>query len=75
MTYQPLWVILCQNDHRGRRIENLFNHSLENVVATFSKGISWKENNSVTGLVWFYGISTIVGYLMPDPLSTYILKK
>ena len=24
------------------------------------------------GLVWFYGISTIVGYLMPNPLYTYI---
>ena len=23
-------------------------------------------------LVWFYGISTIVGYLMPNPLYTYI---
>ena len=25
-----------------------------------------------TGLVWFYGISTIVGYLMPNPLHIYI---
>ena len=25
-------------------------------------------------LVWFYGISTIVGYLMPNPLFTYILN-
>ena len=25
------------------------------------------------GLVGFYGISTIVGYLMPNPLYTYIL--
>ena len=24
------------------------------------------------GWVWFYGISTIVGYLMPNPLYTYI---
>ena len=23
-------------------------------------------------LVWFYGISTIVGYLMPNPIYTYI---
>ena len=23
-------------------------------------------------VVWFYGISTIVGYLMPNPLYTYI---
>ena len=26
------------------------------------------------GLVAFYGISTIVGYLMPNPLYTYILN-
>ena len=24
------------------------------------------------GFFWFYGISTIVGYLMPNPLYTYI---
>ena len=24
------------------------------------------------GLVWLYGISNIVGYLMPNPLYTYI---
>ena len=23
-------------------------------------------------LVWFYGISTVVGYLMPNPVFTYI---
>ncbi len=27
------------------------------------------------GLVGFYGISTIVGYLMPNPLYTYILNE
>ena len=26
------------------------------------------------GLAWLYGISTIVGYLMPNPLYTYILN-
>ena len=26
------------------------------------------------GLVWFYDISTIVGYLMPNPFYTYILN-
>ena len=26
------------------------------------------------GWVGFYGISTIVGYLMPDPVHTYILN-
>ena len=26
------------------------------------------------GLVWFYGISTFVGYLMPNSLYTYILN-
>ena len=26
------------------------------------------------GLVWFYGISTIVGYLMPNPFYAYMLN-
>ena len=26
-------------------------------------------------LIGFYGISTIVGYLMPNPLYTYILNR
>ena len=25
-------------------------------------------------MVWFYGISTIIGYLMPNPLYTYIFN-
>ena len=25
-------------------------------------------------LIWFYGISTIVGYLMPSPVFTHILN-
>ena len=30
--------------------------------------------NDWSGLVGFYGISTIVGNLMPNPLYTYILN-
>ena len=26
------------------------------------------------GLVWFYGISNIVGYLMQNPVFTYIVN-
>ena len=32
-----------------------------------------KSNLFENGLVGFYGISTLVGYLMPNPLYTYIL--
>ena len=28
--------------------------------------------SNIYDLVWFYGISTILGYLMPNPLFTYI---
>ena len=31
-------------------------------------------NSVCFGLVWFYGISNIVGYLMPNPLYEYILN-
>ena len=33
----------------------------------------FEDNSYLVGLVGFYGISTIVGYLMPNPLYTYIL--
>ena len=29
---------------------------------------------NIYDLVWFCGISTIVGYLMPNPFYTYILN-
>ena len=31
-----------------------------------------EELDHLIGLVWFYGISTIAGYLMPNPFYTYI---
>ena len=33
-----------------------------------------KDVENLFGLVWFYAISTIVGYLMPNPLYTYVLN-
>ena len=30
------------------------------------------SNHIGFGLVWFYGISTIVGYFLPNPVYTYI---
>ena len=33
-----------------------------------------QEKNFLFCLVWFDGISTIVGYLMPNTLYTYILN-
>ena len=29
---------------------------------------------NIISLVWFYGISTIVGYLMPNSVFTYVLN-
>ena len=29
---------------------------------------------NLVGLVWFYSISTIVGYLIPNPFYSYILN-
>ncbi len=39
------------------------------------KGMLWIKQNLYTfDLVGFYGISTIIGYFMPNPLYTYILN-
>ena len=40
---------------------------MPNPVYTYFKCIGF-------GLVWFYGISTIVAYLIPNPVYTYILN-
>ena len=53
----------------------------------FGKGVGRVENRRIDrdghnycsieigqNTVWFYGISTIVGYLMLNPLYTYILN-
>ena len=31
------------------------------------------KTSTILSLVWFYGISTIVGYLKPNPVYSYIL--
>ena len=33
-----------------------------------------KTSRYISSFVWFYGISTIVGYLMTNPIYTYILN-
>ena len=48
----PILILLMQIDLWCRRNLFLF-------VSFFLSFFSW--------LVWFYGISTIVGYLMPNP--------
>ena len=38
------------------------------------RNIESDKENKWLGFILFYGISTIVGYLMPNPLYTYILN-
>ena len=75
-----IWLILSPTDRA------LMNYSHNNVsslrqqssTSIFFRGIkeTWKILCQVcwtVGLVWFYGISTIVGYLAPNPVYTYEL--
>ena len=43
-------------------------------ITSFFKLIFNLLNGVWFGLVWFYGISTIVGHFMPNPVYTYILN-
>ena len=54
---------------------HLFLNSCSRKCWLSSIELEWESNISLTefGLIWFYGTSTIVGYLMPNPLYTYIL--
>ena len=36
--------------------------------------VSNENHNLPLVMFWFYGISNIVGYLMPNPVYTYILN-
>ena len=56
MAYQPFWVIWCQS--------SLHTHTHTHIYIYIYIYKIW--------LIGFYGISTIVGYLMPNPLYTYI---
>ena len=57
-------------------------HALEFYVCTINKSAHtetyWRNlvytKDIWFDLVWFYGLSTIVGYLMPNPLYPYILN-
>ena len=77
MTYQPLWIFSCQilfihiyQIYRIwvgcvlRHINHCRLYNAQSSLYIYIKciGIGW---------VRFYGISTIVGYLMPTPLYTY----
>ena len=54
--------------------------NFKNQVITLFVGLVWfglvwfglVPNQSLFGLVWFYAIPIIVGYLMPNPVFTYI---
>ena len=56
----PLWETVSFKFQTTFGLDSLFN------------GISTFICQAI--LVWFYGISSIIGYLMPNPLYTYILN-
>ena len=51
--------------------------SSEYVFLVAQQVLKWSQDDSRSerfGLVWFYGLSTIVSYLMPNPFNIYILN-
>ena len=36
--------------------------------------LNYRQDRITKGLVWFYGISLIIDYLMPNPIFTHILN-
>ena len=48
------------------------------IIISYLKPYNWVQTNKYNqgiGLVGFYGISTLVGYLMPNPVHTYMFNK
>ena len=42
---------------------------------SFKNNVAHKLFTYESCLVWFYGIATIVGYLMPNSVFTYVFNK
>ena len=64
--------------HPARVVKEYLQHSVIDTLlwATRSPDVTQvnKHHEDWVNLVWFYGISTIIGYLMPNPVFTYILN-
>ena len=76
-THDTLNVFLAPPIERGFKNVNMLRKKRSKM--------SWERNISINlinffffffwfGLVWFYGMSTIVGYIMPNPLYKYKLN-
>ena len=64
--------IILRKNYKFEEEWELPKHKHSNTLGI--KQISWFRQNKLIGLVWFYNISTIVGYLMRNSLYTYILN-
>ena len=49
----------------------VFSDKISTFVRHLIPTLSIDKDSSGLGSVWFYGVSTIVGYLMPNPFYTY----
>ena len=71
------WWKYLRNSPKGDFINQRFNyHSGKLELLWLKKNTALDQWNLLKFycLVWFYGISIIVGYLMPNPVLTYILS-
>ena len=70
------WALLhFVDDLRGSQIN--MSHSLIQNLMLYESELEVIKNESameVTKNVYWFGLSTIVGYLMPNPVYTYILN-
>ena len=71
-------MITCRHMLLHMKLKTLFliqaEFALLNYQFLWSQGQSVQPKSARVSLVGFYGISTIIGYLMPNPLYTYILN-
>ena len=46
--------------------------SKTNIIENYIDQEFWDKRQQCDSSIWFYGISTIVGYLKPNPVFTYV---
>ena len=74
-----LWVLSLGNTSVGQPVNTYIHqvcadtgcHLADQLIVMDDRGGWWE---SQIGLVWFNGISTVVGYFMPNPIFTYVLN-
>ena len=77
LTYTHVYALTCSRTHtysHTRKYARTHTHTHTHVHTNTYIILIISIWTSIKSLVWFYGTSTLVGYLMPDTVHTHIFN-